>query len=430
MRNPKFGAGHAVSRRCGVRRRLGARLATSAAGGLLALTFPAAAWATSPLAIVSNNSMGAVEWTNSVALNTDTSQICGFSNTGVELCGSDVVPSTLVQQADGSSVRVFNFTSLKLDYGVGLTLQGSLPAAIVASGDIVINGTVVVNSGLHPGGHVNASALGATGGKTGSGNGRYVANCCAAGYDTASGGGGGGKASFGQQGNPGHIFFTGADNGVGGLGGVPDSHPAVLSGGGGGGGGQWGTGFATYVDGGPGGAGGGAALFETPGNMTIGLTGIIEANGAGGRESNGGPAAAGGGGAGGALWFDAGLAWINQGVITATGGAGASGRTDDPYFGYYGDGGSGSGGEIFVDPQSITNLGLIDVSDGNGGGTNGGHVTLLAPTIVNDGAIVGVASSAPEPSTWALMFAGLGLLGGSLRSRGPALRLAPQNARR
>ena len=404
------------------------RLAASAAGGLLALILPIVASATSPLSIVSDNSMGAVEWTNSVALNTDTSQICGFSNTGVELCGSDFVPSTLVQQADGSRVRVFNFTSLTLDEGIGLTLQGSLPAAIVASGDIVINGTVVVNSGAHAGGLSQASAPGVTGGRVGYGNGRYVSNCCAAGYDTSSGGGGGGKASAGQKGDPGVIFFTGADNGAGGPGGAADSHPRILSGGGGGGGGQWGTGYDFFQDGGAGGGGGGAALFETPGNMTIGATGVIEANGANGQEANRGPAAAGGGGAGGALWFDAGLAWINRGVISASGGHGASGRIYKPFLTYYGDGGSGSGGEIFVDPQSITNLGLIDVADGNGGGTLGGHVTLLAPTIVNEGSIVGVApSSAPEPSTWALIVAGLALLAGPLRRRGHKLAAASRS---
>ncbi len=237
---------------------------------------------------------------------------------------SGYVPSTLIQQADGSSVRVFNYSSLTINSGVSLTLFGSLPAVLASTGDITINGAVVIQTNRLAAGADTQSAPGATGGKVGSGSGAYVGYPCC-GYDVGSGGGGGGKGSAGAQGNAGSLFPGGAPNGVGGLGGSKDPTPLILSGGGGGGG-VYGTNHFNYAAGAGGGLGGGAALFVTPDNITIGATGSVLANGGRGADANyapggnAGTGGGGGGGAGGAIWFDAGGAWTNSGTISVQGG--------------------------------------------------------------------------------------------------------------
>ena len=79
---------------------------------------------------------------------------------------------------------------------------------------------------------------------------------------------------------------------------------------------------------------------------------------------------------------------------------------------YPGSGGAGAGGSVVIDPASIVNDGVIDVSDGNGGNTYGGIVDTFGQAITGDGQIIGrLASGVPEPSTYALFFSGLVALG-------------------
>ena len=95
----------------------------------------------------------------------------------------------------------------------------------------------------------------------------------------------------------------------------------------------------------------------------------------------------GGGGAGGSIWFGTPGAWTNNGAIYAVGAAGGV-KVDD--LGHpYQAGGSGSGGYVFVDPLSIVNNGIIDVSDGSGSSLHGGLVGLDSANISGTGSISG-----------------------------------------
>ena len=399
--------------------------AASSLAIVLALGLAQSANASSPLQLTSDGSLGDVTFFNSGFLNTDNSAVYYTSNTGVAIF-DHYVASSVVSQAGGPDVRVFNFSSLTINANNSLTIFGSMPAALVATGDFNINGSIIVDSNKLAAGGDSQDGLGPTGGEVGSGHGRYVGDPCC-GYDHSSGGGGGGNASAGQQGEAGSLFVGFGPNGAGGLGGAASLQTGILHGGGGGAGGVWGTDYYGYTAGGAGGAGGGAVLFETPGNITIGALGSVTANGDRGFDPNGGTGGAGGGGAGGDIWFDAGQTWTNYGVISATGGAGGHGAVFDPVTNKLtsvSDGGFGAGGQILIDPQAIYNFGLIDLSDGGGGDGLGGHLTLVAPLIVNQGAIQGVAvSPTPEPGTWALMLLGVGAAGAALRRRRIVLAL-------
>ena len=135
-------------------------------------------------------------------------------------------------------------------------------------------------------------------------------------------------------------------------------------------------------------------------------------------ENNG----AGGGGSGGALWFQAGNAFTNNGQITARGGAGGTNDFSVPSQPNYasGFGGAGAGGMILIDPPSITNNGLIDVSDGNGLSALGGAVLLTADSITNNGSIVG-EGDIPEPASLSVFALGATFL--AARRRRPAVRI-------
>jgi hypothetical protein len=390
---------------------LGRGWAISLVPALLALASPAEA--ASGLGLISNGALGNVEIFNSSLINTDNSWLYVAGSSG-GYAPDRLLDSRIVTQSNGSQIRVFDFGSLTVDASYTLTFAGSLSAALVASGDITINGTIVANSNSLAGGTHGASAPGATGGLLGSGSGRRIDSPCC-GYDMASGGGGGGKGSSGQQGNSGSLFPSFAPNGAGGLGGSADPTPHILSGGGGGAGGVDGTDFCCFTQGGDGGAGGGAVLFATPGNLTVGVTGSITANGARGSDPNNGTGGAGGGGAGGAIWFDVDGIWTNRGTISAVGGSGGHGHVfDGPILTDFGNGGFGAGGQIVIDPSAIYNFGTIDVSDGGGGSEQGGKVALISNLVVNSGSILG-AAAVPEPGSWMLMVGGFGLCGAALR---------------
>jgi hypothetical protein len=186
--------------------------------------------------------------------------------------------------------------------------------------------------------------------------------------------------SQGGNGAPGANYGGQAPGGYGGA--AVDL--SIFEGGGGGGGGGGCYGYCS--DGGRrGGNGGGAAFFGGAQNITI--TGSINADG-----QNGAPSVttdgSSGGGAGGYLWFSAANTWTNDGTISARGGAGGGG------------GNGGSGGYVVVDPLSIVNDGIIDVSGGYTGGVDSGLVSFAAAEVTGDGTIAG--SIAPEPSSLAL----------------------------
>ncbi len=109
--------------------------------------------AASGLGLVSSGALGNVEFYNSSYINTDNSALYVAGSSG-GMVFDRFLDSTIATQGDGSQIRVFNFGSLTVDMYISLTLIGSLPAALVASGDITIQGVVAVKSnplagGLH-----------------------------------------------------------------------------------------------------------------------------------------------------------------------------------------------------------------------------------------------------------------------------------------
>lgn len=361
--------------------------------------------------------------------NTDSGQIYDAGYPGDPQA---TVTPTLVAQAHGPTVTAYNFTDFTLPQNYSLTLVGSLPTAILTTGDVTIAGDLTVRSGGGSAGRggdfVNSGTpgggLGGGGGQSGGGYWFFLDQNIwpvPTVAFTDGNGGGGGMYSQGGAGEPGVPQFHPPANPdanppvlngwveqlAGGAGGS-SANLAVLQGGGGGGGGGFGFGGG----GGGGGFGGGALFLETPGNLTISATGQIHADGqhgfAGAEESKTG---SGGGGAGGYLWFQTGLVWENDGLITATGSAGGQGCCNTTfstvtrtYWGPSAFGGGGSGGYVSIDPTSIVNNGLIEVA----GGTNdqidyGGFVNLNGGTVTGGGRIEGIAG--PEPGTASLLLA-------------------------
>ncbi len=389
----------------------------------------AAATPNAALALTSDGSAGdpfAAYSSSSFILNTDTGSIAQADNSGSYL-GIGLLPSVVVTQPDGSQVRVFEMTSFTVPFGDTVNLSGSLAAAIVASGDITISGTlnagafklgnsIGVGAGAFAGGQGVAYSNGLQGaGPVGSGGGggggvgttaHVDPPCC--GYDEASGGGGGGSANGGQAGNAGSLFPSGV-NGYGGAGGNPSYNPSILQGGSGGGAGAGGSDYSgNPYTGNNGAPGGGALLLETPGTITIGTGGAVVSNGQNGIQACSGGSGAGGGGGGGALWFAAGT-FVNNGQIDAIGGAGADGRCENTPARFIGASGAGSGGVVVIDPVSIVNNGIINVSDGNGLSAYGGLIETFGVPVTGTGSLQG-EGVVPEPGTWALVLSSLAAL--------------------
>jgi hypothetical protein len=396
---------------------------------LVGAAAPVEATPNTALVLTSNGADGdpfAGDSSESFIINTNDGTVSAADGSGNYIY-SFTLPSLTVTQGDGSQVRVFDVSSFTVPQGVTINLSGSMAAAIVASGNISINGTlnagtfklgngIGAGSGAFSGGLGVASSNGAQGsGPSGSGGGggaglaAYVGSPCC-GHDSASGGGGGGSASPGQPGVAGALYSSGT-NGSGGPGGNASFTPSVLQGGGGGGAGAGGSTCCVPITGADGAAGGGALLLETPDSISVGSTGLVEANGQNGTQGCVGEGGGNGGGGGaGELWFDAGNSVINAGTIDAIGGAGAGPCLSNPPANYPGSSGAGSGGVVVFDPLSIENDGIIDVADGNGGSVYGGLVETFGQPITGAGQITG-EQEVPEPATTALLLAGLGTLG-------------------
>jgi hypothetical protein len=382
---------------------------------------PARATPTAPLVITSDGSAGdpfAGYSSASFILNTDNGMVLEADNSG-NYIGIKTLASSVVTQSDGSQVRVFNFTNFTVPLGDTVNVSGSLAAAIVASGNIQIDGTLNAGTfklgngiGAAAGGFLGGvgapsdGAAGAGGGGGGIGTVAHITDPCC-GYNQGSGGGGGGNVSSGQAGGAGTLF-PGGVNGTGGTGGNAMFNLNVLEGGAGGGAGAGGYDCCEAVYGNNGGQGGGALLLETPGNIMIGTNGMVAANGQNGLQGCGGQqnGGGGGGGAGGTVWFDANGTVINRGQIQAMGGAGGAGPCAAPA----GWGGAGSGGAVVIDPLSIENYGIINVSDGNGTAVVGGQVYTFGQDVLGTGTITGQADI-PEPANWIMLLSSLGILG-------------------
>lgn len=286
----------------------------------------------------------------------------------------------LVSQGPGKpDIWAWDFTTINIIYPLPLTVCGDRPGALLATGDMNIGGLLKVEAGGGTGG--NWQQL--SGGGAGGGNGVW----------NQGGAGGAGYVKDGSWG----LHNGGATT----PGGPAYSEWGILQGGSGGGCSKGSGFYGTYYA--NGGAGGGALLLSTPGNLTITSNGKILAEGVNGngRDSYTG---GGGGGSGGYLAFNVGGTINNAGKISATGGAG--GNLNDPWAG-----GSGSGGMIYLDPTAIINTGTITVAGGANYSSLAGTIGLdPGVTISGEGSVVGNITYVPEPST--ILLAGFGLLAG------------------
>lgn len=195
---------------------------------------------------------------------------------------------------------------------------------------------------------ISLAGRGGAGGKGGNGNGTTWATGMPGGAGGQSGafgggsGGGGGGAGAGYNstpGVPGQARNVAGPNGGGGAGnGGNGGRGAFISGlpptAGGDGGIGWGSGGSGQNPGEPGG-GGGILVIIAKGDVIVGQSGRISANGVGkggdggeGRQQGDGYTGGGGGGGGcggGVVFVKAGGQWINNGVVEASGSPGGAG---------------------------------------------------------------------------------------------------------
>lgn len=290
-------------------------------------------------------------------------------------------------QPSGPELAIFSVGALTVEAGGLLTAVGSRGVVLLASGAVLVQGTVDVgaNGRTHgPGGYDGGDHRVAGGGPSGGGAGAND------GPTIQSGGGGGGH---GGEGGAGGDELGAGVHAVGGAGGPASSDVdgALLLGGSGGGGG------ADGASGGRGGGGGGILQISSDASVTIASGGVVRAPGAGGYHGNQG---GGGGGAGGAIFLEAPVLTLD-GTVSANGGGGAGGgasgtdgvRGDDAMGGGPGSGAAGGGdgghgaGATVLDGMAGT------MGDGGGGGGGGGGRLWLSSAVGPAGS--GVLSPAP-----------------------------------
>lgn len=220
---------------------------------------------------------------------------------------------------------VFNYTTVNIPTGVTVTFTknaANTPVYILATGDVVIAGTIKVD-----------------GGSTSSTTGTAPGICGPGGYNGGYGGasgvaGGKGIGPGGGAGGPSTQYYIGGGGGFGTAGG------------------SYG---ANYGAGGP-----------AYGNVSI--VPLIGGSGGGGGAGSSSAAQYGGGG-GGAILIASSTTITVTGSITATGGTG------------YNGGGGGSGGAIRLIANTISGTGTISARGGSGTATGGqGRVRLEAST--------------------------------------------------
>ncbi|MFT6162678.1 MAG: UDP-3-O-[3-hydroxymyristoyl] glucosamine N-acyltransferase [Myxococcota bacterium] len=246
--------------------------------------------------------------------------------------GSGLCPSTNITLCGSQSID-----GLHIPEGVVVTCTPgcTTPLDLTVTGSVLIEGTLDLTG--NAGARWNASSgtparaqggTGTCGGFSGGQSGSYTS----AGSNGAGPrpGGRGGTQSSGQYINGGEgggggfatSGFAGFNANPGSGGGTIGSAAfTTLDGGSGGGGGGGGLGGAsTRYSGGGGGAGAGALRISTTGNITIGATGSIIADGGlGGSRQDVGAAGGGGAGSGGSIWLVA-SSIVNDGTVSALGG--------------------------------------------------------------------------------------------------------------
>ena len=269
----------------------------------------------------------------------------------------------------------YNFSNVTVGASATLTVTGTTALIIKATGTVTIDGTVGAD-GTNASGGTGGAALagGSAGGNTdapGSGPG--------AGGDGWSSGRSGGAGGAGHGGLGGYGSYADSDgycvaNGAQGV-----TYNTMNVGGSGGGGGGNRTNSIAGTGGGGGGGGGGVSIVSA-GQIIVGTTGIVTANGGAGTVASGGGAGA-GGGSGGRIRLVSLDTVINNGILTANGGAGGNGL-------YVNDGGGGGGGRILIEDSDgiLTGTGSTSVAGGVAGAGNcalNGAAGVYASSIIS-----------------------------------------------
>ena len=309
------------------------------------------------------------------------------TTTGVWSDGINSFTSVLVNRGT-HFVRAFVFDNFTLTAGFSLTAVGDKPLAILAQGNITIDGTIDLRpqaTGLS-GGFDNQHIPGAGGGEGGEFGSHPDFYTSLTGRPAA----GAPANSGGQVGNSGEGGGGGGHGGAGGHGSLPFPGPGgvaygdllatgSIQGGSGGAAGE----FVTTVNPG-GGDGGGGIELAAVGDITIGALGSILADGCNGEIN--GLVAGGGGGAGGGILIHGEDVTVN-GTLSADGGFGGNN---------FGGGGGGGGGRILVAelaagssaaPTIALALGATITADGGfqGSGAQGG----FSGSVITNHTIVG-----------------------------------------
>src|SRR5436190_15924900 len=104
------------------------RIAAACLSATLAIAAAGGAGATTSLQLTTDNANGAFVVFDTKFFNTDNG--ASYYSSGGNAIFDGYMASSVVQQANGSSVRVFNFSSLTINSGYSLILFGSMPAAL------------------------------------------------------------------------------------------------------------------------------------------------------------------------------------------------------------------------------------------------------------------------------------------------------------
>jgi len=316
---------------------------------------------------------------------------------------------------------IFNYTTINIPSNVTVKFRKNsldTPVYLLATGNVNISGVIDISAGgvsladlsnpnlgyIRPATTSASGPGGGTGGLAGLGDSGCTGSDCrnaTAGAGLSPGlpgptptsvypkvygiaGGAGGMATPG-------LGATLYGTGVSGSPSIP--YPVLLTGGSGGGGGSGWQFFGVQLSGGNGGGGGGALLIETPDAITLsGSLLTLGANGGWSFANSGGYGGPGGGGSGGniALIGDS-VTLLASTLVEATGGFGG-GLSTQPYPN---------------NPQAFEN--------GARGGT--GYLYVEANQISLQGILNAQVVAVPEPETWAMLLAGLGLVGWTVRQR-------------
>jgi hypothetical protein len=258
---------------------------------------------------------------------------------------------------------------------------------IFTSGDLIINGEIAANGNVGGTGATStSSATGAVGGIAGAA--AHSSGSLVGSLPGVAGGDGGGRATNGAGGTAGTNVAKslGAAGSGGGGGGSSSTH----SGGGGGNGGSK-TGTVYNV---PRSQQGAYNLFDTQPSSTLAVLNgsAVGGGGGGGGGATGGNGAGGGGGSGSPGGFIVIFSYriINNGFISADGGAGGNGGNgtalpSEPNGSGAGGGGAGGAGGVIILVYGIKTGSGTTIANGGAGGT-GGTGGVGSSTTGNNGA--------------------------------------------